>query len=365
VEILATGGELKNTFCFARGNQAFVSHHIGDLENLETLESFEKGIDHFRKIFYLDPQVVAYDMHPRYLSTQYALRYPAEMRFPVQHHHAHIVSVMAENNVEGPVIGVAWDGTGFGDDGHLWGSEFLVCTSEEYRRCGHLRYIPMPGGERAVREPWRMAAAYLDDALGPAMWELRIPFIEILREGNWQVLAAAVKKGIGSPLTSGAGRLFDAVSALAGICRTANYEGQAAIELETTACEEPAGPYAFDILDGDGFLIDARPVIRDVVRDLEGGVPVPVISRKFHETASDMIVEGALRVRAGEGLSTVALSGGVFQNVTLLESVINKLRRRGFTVVTHGRVPPNDGGISLGQAVVASARWKQCALGSR
>jgi hydrogenase maturation protein HypF len=355
LDVLACGAELKNTFCITHGDLAFVSHHIGDLENLETLESFTRGVEHYKQLFNLSPSVVAYDLHPEYLSTKYALALDDELvKIGVQHHHAHVASCMADNRAEGEVIGVAMDGLGFGTDGRLWGGEFLVASFARAERVAHLEYVPLPGGAKAIREPWRMAAIYLDRAVGGDLANLPIPFAHDLDRGVWTTLRRMAETGTNSPETSSMGRLFDAVSSLLGLRRTVRYEGQAAIELEQIA--DPSVTSAYDFaFSADGSIIKADVVLRRIVEDLVDRVPLPVISARFHCGVANLITTVAERVRDERRLGRVALSGGVFQNLFLLERTCGALAARGFDVLTHSRVPPNDGGISLGQAAVAHA----------
>jgi hydrogenase maturation protein HypF len=360
--ILACGGELKNTFCLTRGQYAFMSHHIGDLENLETLTSFEEGIQHFKKLFYVEPKAVAYDLHPDYLSTQYALSIPDIPKIGVQHHHAHIVSVMAENGVEGDVIGVALDGTGFGLDGTVWGGEFIKANLRDFDRLAHLKKVPMPGSSMAIKEPWRMALVYLSEAFGDQVMELKIDLTKRIDSQKWDILKRAIKQKVNSPLTSSMGRLFDAISSLLSIRDEVHYEGQAAIELEMIADQGVKEGYRFQN-HGDEvpMVIDPAEMIRGIVRDLIDRVPSSRISGKFHQTISRMIIETCQTIRSEEALNRVVLSGGVFQNIFLLSLVTEGLKRSGFDVYTHHLVPPNDGGISLGQAVIAHMRLSQCA----
>jgi len=346
--VLACGAELKNTFCLAQGRHAFVSHHIGDLENAETLRSFTEGIEHFRRLFDIDPEVVAHDLHPEYLSTKYAM----ELGLPlegVQHHHAHIASCLADNGVAAPVIGVAFDGTGYGTDGTIWGGEFLAAGLTAFERGGHLAPVPMPGGAAAIRQPWRMAAAYVEDA-------------EVARRhpDQWSAVLAMAAKGINSPLTSSAGRLFDAAAAILGVRDVINYEGQAAVELEQLADPGEAGVYPARIEGGVEagvpFTIRGSDLLHAVIEDRTDGVPAPVIAARFHHGVAALIEAGCLLMRERHGLGTVALSGGVFQNLLLLNVTVARLEARGFRVLLHSRVPCNDGGISLGQAVIAASR---------
>ncbi|MFF0371901.1 carbamoyltransferase HypF [Micromonospora sp. NPDC005087] len=351
--VLACGAELKNTFCVAKGRRAFVSHHIGDLENYETLRAFTDGIAHFTRLFDVRPAVVAHDLHPEYLSTKYALRRDDVELLGVQHHHAHIASCLADNGDPGPVIGVAFDGLGYGPDGTLWGGELFVADLTGFERVGHLGALPMPGGAAAVREPWRMAAAYLDEIYGDA-----VPELPVLRrhERQWPAVVALARTGTNSPRTSSAGRLFDAVSALLGLHDRVTYEGQAAIALEQRAHRDERGGYPVEAGGPVPLLEAGRGLVRCVVDDLLAGVDPGRIAARFHHGLADAVVRSAGAVRENTGLTTVALSGGVFQNVLLLDLVVSGLERDGFRVLVHSRVPPNDGGISLGQAVLAAAR---------
>jgi hydrogenase maturation protein HypF len=352
--ILACGGELKNTFCLTRGQYAFMSHHVGDLENLETLNSFEEGIDHFKRLFYIEPKAVTYDLHPNYLSTQYALSIPDIPKIGVQHHHAHIVSAMAENGLEGDVIGVALDGTGFGLDHTIWGGEWIKANLEDFARLAHLKKVPMPGGSMAIKEPWRMAMVYLSRAFGNETTKLKIDLMKRIDFQKWDILKRAIEKKINTPWTSSTGRLFDAISSLLSIRDEVHYEGQAAIELEMIADQEVKEEYPFNIhKDEKPTVVDPTETIRGAVRDLIDRVPPAKISGKFHRTIARLIVETCETIRSNEKLNRVVLSGGVFQNIFLLSLVTEGLKGSGFDVYTHHVVPTNDGGISLGQAVIA------------
>ncbi|MDT7543420.1 MAG: hydrogenase maturation protein HypF [Acidobacteriota bacterium] len=353
-EILACGAELKNTFCLARDRHAFVSHHIGDLENLETLRSFEQGIEHYKRLFHLHPEVIAYDLHPEYLSTKYALALDeGQTKIGVQHHHAHIASCMADNQIEGEVIGVAMDGLGFGTDGRMWGGEFFVADFLEAERIAHLDYIPMAGGARAIREPWRMAASYLYRTFGDNFLNLNLPFVRDMDRKAWTTLRRMIATQTNSPETSSMGRLFDAVSSLLGLRNVVNYEGQAAIELEMIVDHTCTQGYEFEL---DAGVIKAESVIRRAVEDLLDRRSPQEVSAKFHLGVVQLIGTIARRARDERRLNRVVLSGGVFQNMFLLERVCRLLKGDNFEVFTHSRVPTNDGGISLGQAVVAGAR---------
>ncbi|HYB15331.1 MAG TPA: carbamoyltransferase HypF [Streptosporangiaceae bacterium] len=357
--VLACGAELKNTFCLAKEGRAFVSHHIGDLENAETLRSFTEGIEHFRRLFDIKPQVVAHDLHPEYLSTKYALELAEVGLEPVQHHHAHVASCLADNGADGPVIGVAFDGTGYGADGTIWGGEFLVAGLASYERGGHLAPVPMPGGAAAIRQPWRMAAAYLD-AVGHGAAADRL---DVMRrnQARWPAVVAMAGRGVNSPLTSSAGRLFDAAASILGVRDAINYEGQAAIELEQLADPGETGAYPAGIEEGHPFRVRGGDLVYAVVDDLAAGVPRGVIAARFHHGVAALIEAGCLLLRERTGLGTVALSGGVFQNTLLLNRTVGGLEARGFSVLVHSRVPCNDGGISLGQAVIAAARDRRAA----
>jgi len=354
-EILACGAELKNTFCFARGRDAFLSHHIGDLENLETLQSFQKGIDHFKRLFGLRPAVIAHDLHPDYISTKYAVALDDELtKVGVQHHHAHIASCMVDNRIEGEVIGVAMDGLGFGEDGRFWGGEFFIADFARAERVAHLDYVPMPGGTKAIREPWRMAAIYLHRAFGDDFLDLKLPFVKRLDKRAWATLRKVAASGVNSPETSSMGRLFDAVASLVGLRDTINYEGQAAVELEAIADRNLTQGYEFE-LTSEG-VIKAEQVILRAAEDLLADVSPQAVSARFHLGVAGMIVSIALRLRVERRLNRVVLSGGVFQNMYLLAEVCRSLELNGFDVFTHRRTPANDGGVSLGQAAVANAR---------
>ena len=354
-EILACGAELKNTFCFARGRDAFLSHHIGDLENLETLHAFQTGIEHFKRLFDLRPEVIAHDLHPDYISTKYALALDDELaKIGVQHHHAHIASCMVDNRIEGEVIGVAMDGLGFGEDGRFWGGEFFIADFARAERVAHLDYVPMPGGAKAIREPWRMAAVYLHRAFGDDFLDLKLPFVKCLDKRAWATLRKMAASGVNSPETSSLGRLFDAVASLVGLRSVVNHEGQAAVELEAIADRSLTQGYEFDIT-GAG-VIKAETLISNAVEDMLAGVSPQAVSAKFHLGVAGLIVSIARRLRDGRRLSRVVLSGGVFQNMYLLAKVCRSLESDGFDVFTHRRTPANDGGVSLGQAAVANAR---------
>lgn len=356
--VLACGGELKNTFCVAKDRLAFLSPHIGDLENYETLQAFTEGIEHLCRLFGVRPEVVAYDPHPEYLSTKYALERTDLRPVPVWHHHAHIASCLADNDAVGPVIGVAFDGTGLGPDGTLWGGELLLADLRGFERVGHLEPVPLPGGATAIRQPWRMAVAYLHAAYdGDPPGDLAV----VERHGErWAQVTALLRSDVNRLLTSSAGRLFDAVAALAGVRDVVLYEGQAAIELEQRVAPDERGAYPMGLAEGPPFQLCGADLVRAAAEDLRAGADASVVAARFHRGLADGIVTACRRLREVSGLGTVALSGGVFQNMTLLRLVVSGLEAQGFRVLVHSRVPANDGGLCLGQAVVAAAGDAPC-----
>ncbi len=375
--ILAVGAELKSTFCVTNQKYAFMSHHIGDLSNFETLQSFEQGIEHFEKLFRVKPEAIAYDLHPNYLSTRYALErierenlvessssrrieHSVVKTFPIQHHHAHIASVMAENGLDGSkkVIGVAFDGTGYGEDGNIWGGEFLIADYAGYERVAHLPYFPLAGGDAATKRPSRTALGLLW-ALGIEWDETFAPTQDLCSEER-MALRVQLEKKINTPMTSSMGRFFDAVAALAGVRQRINYEGQAAIEFEALALrgaegavDDEVGHYAFS---GKQAKIHVRRGILSLLEDVENNVAIPIISAKFHKGIAQMVLEICISQREKSGLNTVALSGGVWQNMLLLRRTMKALEDEKFEILIHKEVPTNDGGLALGQAVIAA--WK-------
>jgi hydrogenase maturation protein HypF len=353
-EILACGAELKNTFCLTKEHHAFLSQHIGDLENYETLVFFEQTLDRMKDLFRITPTAVAYDLHPMYLSTKLALEMTGVDKIGVQHHHAHIASCMAENGIAAKVIGVAFDGTGYGTDGKIWGGEFLVADFAGFERRAHFRYIPLAGGDTAVREPWRIALSYLVDTFGTQADSLDLPLWRRVPAKKLSAVRTMIERGINTVPTSACGRLFDAVASIVGLRDDVNFEAQAAIELEMIAAQGVDASYPFEITAGDPWQIDVRPAIQAIVRDVLAGKPVSWIAAAFHNTVAAIVREVCRRVRSAEAISRVCLSGGTFQNVYLLERAVSGLRADGFEVFLHAKVPPNDGGISLGQAVIAN-----------
>ncbi|HEX2729055.1 MAG TPA: hypothetical protein VHM16_04825, partial [Rubrobacteraceae bacterium] len=365
---LACGGELKNTFCLARDRHAFVSHHIGDMENYETLRSFLEGVEHYCRLFDVRPELVAYDLHPEYLSTKYA-RELEEAGLPavgVQHHHAHVASCLADN--ERPAgeraIGVALDGTGYGTDGAVWGGEFFEGSLEGgFKRRAHLEYAPLPGGSAAIKQPWRMALAQLIAIYGEE-GTLKLPLAVVREAGERDVrlVARLVQHRLNTPPTSSAGRLFDTVAALVGVPGSgrATYEGQAAIELELAADGPTDRAYPFRLRpEGDGWTCETGGVIRGAVEDLIDGRLRSVVSSKFHRTMAEMVAAVCEAVREVDGTSAVALSGGTFQNMLLLTQTVDLLEEKNFMVYRHQRVPANDGGLALGQAVLADKVFRE------
>jgi hydrogenase maturation protein HypF len=354
-EILACGAELKNTFCLTKEQHAFLSQHMGDLEYYETLVFFEETLERMKKLFRIAPRAVAYDLHPLYLSTKLALRMTGVEKIGVQHHHAHIASCMVENAIEEKIIGVAFDGTGYGTDGKIWGGEFLIADFRGFERRAHFRYVPLAGGDTAVREPWRIGLSYLRDTFGAQAAELDLPLWRRVAPKKLAAVRSMIERGVNSIDTSACGRLFDAVASIAGVRDQVNFEAQAAIELEMIAAPDVNASYPYDVSGDDPWQIDMRPAIEAIVRDVLAARPGGYISAAFHNTVAEIIVDVCRRLRARERIARVCLSGGTFQNVYLLERAVAGLRAQGFEVFLHAQVPPNDGGIALGQAVIANA----------
>ena len=351
-EVLACGAELKNTFCLTKGRYAVLSQHIGDLENLETLEFFQETLEQMKKLFRAEPRLVVHDLHPNYLTTRFARELQGLEKVGVQHHHAHIAACMAENGVREDVIGVAFDGTGYGIDGQIWGGEFLIADLDGFERRAHLRYVPLPGGDQAIREPWRMALSYLIDTFGAQYADADLPLWTAVRGPRLDVVRTMIQRGLNTVQTSSGGRLFDAVASIIGLRHEVNFEGQAAIQLESVARGGCDDRYPFELLNSEPWQIDMRPAIREIVSDVCRATPVNVISARFHNTLAAVIVETCLRLRGSDRLNRVCLSGGTFQNLFLLGRVVAGLRAKGFEIFLHSAVPPNDGGVSLGQAVI-------------
>jgi hydrogenase maturation protein HypF len=352
--VLAFGAELKNTFCLTKDSNAILSQHIGDLQNYETMQFFEETLAKMKRLFRVIPEAVAYDLHPHYMSTRMALACGIERKIGVQHHHAHIASCMAENHLSGDVIGVAFDGTGYGLDGKIWGGEFLTANLVDFTRQAHFRYVALPGGDAAVRQPWRMALSYLRDAFGSQIPELAC--LQSVPAKRLEIVSTMIESGLQTVETSSCGRLFDAVAAMIGLCLEVSFEGQAAMALESIAFPGVTARYRFLIGEGEPMTVDFRPVIRSIVDDLSCGIAAGEISARFHNTLSAVIVETCCRIRDNTGLDRACLSGGTFQNMALLHPTVVELRGKGFQVFLQSLVPANDGGISLGQAAIACDR---------
>jgi hydrogenase maturation protein HypF len=344
--VLACGAELKSTFCVARGRRAWVSHHIGDLKNVETLGSFAEGVVHFQTLFAVTPEVVVHDLHPDYLSTTYALSRDGVEHVAVQHHHAHLAACLAEHGETGPAVGAIFDGTGLGTDGTVWGGEILVGGLSGFQRAGHLWPVPLPGGDRAAHEPWRMACAWRMVAGGDAR---PLPGVD---PDRWRTVARMAETGTASPVTTSVGRLFDAVAALCGLRLEVSYEGQAAMELEAACDGAERGAYPLESVAG---VLDPREAILAVDRDVARGLPAGVVATRFHHGLADATARACADLAADRGLDAVVLSGGSFQNRRLLERTSERLAAAGLRVLVPERLPPNDGGIAFGQAAVAAA----------
>ena len=349
---LAVGGELKNTFCLTRDRYAFLSQHIGDMENVEVYESFEQNVEHLSRLFRVQPEILAYDMHPGYFTTAYAQRSTLNVqRIPIQHHHAHIASCMADNKLNNrTLIGLSFDGTGYGTDGAIWGGEVLLASYADFERVAHLEYLPLPGGDSATRNPWRIAVGYAE-SLGLDIAGL--PFLESIDSHAVDIVRKQVQKKLNTPLTSSMGRLFDAVASLIGIRNQVTYEAQAAIEMEVLSKEfiGEANAYPFEIQDG---VMLVGEMFKHIIQDVKSNQAVGLIGARFHRTVCAMAVEVSREVRQKTKINEVALSGGVWQNQALLELTRADLLRENFIVYTHQQTPANDGGLALGQAVIAN-----------
>ena len=363
-EILGCGGELKNTFTLAKGHYAIISQHIGDLQNYEAVEFFKETLKNLKNSFRVEPTIIAHDMHPNYWTTKLAkeliTHHSSLTTVPVQHHHAHIVSCMAENHIKEKVIGIAWDGTGYGIDGAIWGGEFLISDYKGFERACHFRYVPLPGGDKAIKEPYRIALSHLYDAYGMDFLKLNIPFIKQIKDKT-KIILKMIDNRINTVMTSSTGRLFDAVSSIINEIDTVTFEGEAAVKLEMMADKSITDTYKTQKPEARSqkpeypIVIDTRSLIRQIVNDLLNGVDRSVISAKFHNALAEIIFEVCRRIKSNTGINRVALSGGCFQNIFLLDRTIERLDS-GFKVFIHKDVPTNDGGISLGQAIVAATK---------
>ncbi len=349
--LLGTGAEQKNAFCVAKDDRAWCSHHIGDVKNFETLTSLRDGVAHFEALFEVSPEVVAHDLHPDYLSTRYAQEREGVELIGVQHHHAHFAATLAEHGESGPAVGAIYDGTGYGADGTIWGGEILTGGLAQFERAGRIAGVWMPGGEGAIREPWRMACSWLTQMNQP----LPAAF-EPIAQQRWNMVARMVLKGVGCTSTSSAGRLFDAVAAMCGVRLEVSYEGQAAIEFEALAEPGAAEPYPFVLQPLPPAVLNPKPAILAVLADLEAGVPVPAISARFHAGFAAVTVQACALAAERAGVDLAVLSGGVFQNRLLLELTCAGLESAGLRVLVPERLPPNDGQIAFGQVAVAAAQ---------
>jgi hydrogenase maturation protein HypF len=364
--ILAVGGELKNTVCVIRGREAFLSQHVGDLENLQSCGFFQEAVEHLQRILEVQPKIIAYDLHPDYFSTRWALERQDVQLIGVQHHHAHVAACMAENHLDGRVIGIALDGTGYGTDGAIWGGEVLLADYLNFERAAHLQYFPLPGGTVAIHEPWRIALGLLCRDFAN-----QLPLAESLLSADIEprkrsVVLQMIERSVNTPMTSSCGRLFDAIAALIGIRSTVNYEAQAAIELEMAARDSTdQGSYTFDLLQKEsGWQIGTRSLFESILQDMRNQVHASDMSRRFHNGLAAVFAKAAESIRGSSALNRVCLSGGCFQNALLFEAIHGLLRQKGFEVYYHSEVPTGDGGISLGQALVASHRAHLQSLGN-
>lgn len=348
--VLGMGGEMKNTFCLLRDTRAFMSQHLGEMTYLEGIEYFRTTLEKMEELFNIRPRIIAYDPHPGYRISALVGELSCEVTVPVQHHHAHMASCMAENGLEREVVGIVCDGTGYGADGCIWGCEILTGDYTHFERNYHLGYLPMPGGEEAVKKTWRMAVSYLYQYLGPGGLEPALGLFPGLAD-EIMFTARMIENNYNSPLTSSCGRLFDAVAALLGVCLENTYEGQAAVELGELVNPAYKGCYPFSI---EGVEINPGPMLEEICRHLRAGAGPAEIATRFHNTLAAMLIEAAARAGEQRGLDKVVLSGGSFQNKYLLSVVIQGLGDRGFQVYRHRQVPPGDGGISLGQAVIGA-----------
>ena len=350
-ETFAYGSHMKNTFCISKGEHAFLSQHMGDIDSLEAYENYELIADHFKGLYNINPKIVAFDLHPDFLLSKFANEENCD-KVAVQHHHAHIVSCMAENKIDKKIIGLAFDGTGLGTDNKIWGGEFLICDYENFERVGHLNYVKMPGGEVAVKEPWRMGISYLFKAMAE---NIDTSIIKDIPEKSISTIISMIKKNINSIETSSMGRLFDAVAAIIGLKNRISYEGEAAINLEAISCTNEDGKYTYriDVVE-EKFIINTNDIIKEIMNDIKDKIQINVIAKRFHNTVIDFSIQMCILIRDKYEINAVGLSGGVFQNRIIFEGIYNKLIQCGFEVYTHSDIPCNDGGIALGQLVIAN-----------
>lgn len=377
--ILACGSHLKNTFAISKNENIVVSPYIGDMESMETYVNFEKNVEHIRGIYNIRPKIIAYDMHPNYWCREYVEKQNA-INIAVQHHHAHIVSCMVENNIKEKVIGIAYDGVGYGTDGQIWGGEFITCDYKAFERIAHLKYVSMPGGDSATKEPWKMAASYIyeayknstsralisnEDSLITKNCVEDINIIQgnipkVLKDNNIKSIIGMIKNNVNSPKCSSMGRLFDGVSGMLGFLGKVTFEGEAAILLENMANENEKGSYDYEIkCQDEGYIINTSKIIRGIINDINSGVNHGIISKRFHNTVIDFTVKMCSILREALNINKVVLSGGVFQNEIILKGIYVELSYKGFEVYTHKSIPCNDSGICLGQIVIANAKFKE------
>jgi len=350
--IIAFGAELTNCFCVGKGQKAFLSQHIGDLQGLETIQFYENTLKQFISLFRVKPELLAVDMHPEYISTKAGMKYGNFPVVAVQHHHAHIASCMAEHMLDEKVIGVALDGTGYGTDGHIWGSEFLLCDLNDFERITHFDYIPLPGGDSAAEEPWRTAVSFLYKVYGKEFISLGLPFLNHLDPDKIALIIQMIDKKVNCPLSSGAGRLFDCVASLLDLVQVATFQAEGPMRLEAIVRTNCTESYAFECEETIQFGL----TIQGITDDIRRGTDTSIIATKFHNTIILAIFETVKSIRFKEGINKVVLSGGVFQNKYLLEGTTQVLLKNNFEVYSHATVPSNDGGIALGQLAVASKR---------
>lgn len=352
--ILACGADLKGAFAFAQDRRAFLFDGFGDLSDLDNFTAYEDAVKRYERKLCIKPKIIACDLHPDYFSSHFAENYTLFAKrytlIKIQHHEAHVASAVVDNSGKGGCLGVAFDGTGFGSDGNIWGGEFFIGSPKKFKRVGHLEYVPMPGQEQCIKEPWRMAAVYLYKTFGD-----NFP----TGKKRWRILKQMIDKKLNSPLTSSAGRLFDAVGSIILAKDRAEYEAALPIEMERLAEKSCEDAYDFDIeSDGDTFIISAKKIIRRVMKDVSEGVDKGIISARFHNTVADMIVRMAAKLRKKFGINKVALSGGVFQNKFLTARAVGMLEEDGFGVYAHSNIPVNDSGIPIGQIAIANAKIK-------
>ncbi len=349
--IFAAGAELVNCFCIGKKNQAILSQHIGDIKNYKTYEFYTESIDRFTNIFRLNIDTVVYDLHQDYFSTKYAIE-TGKHAVEVQHHHAHIASCMAEHNLDEDVIGVALDGTGLGTDGTIWGGEFFIANLNDFERYSHFDYIPLPGGDKVTKEPWRVGVSYLYQVYGKDFKDMNLPFLKDVHVDHLEIVMMAIDKKINCPQSSSAGRLFDAVSAITGICSVSHFHAEAPMRLEAAIIEDTDASYEFEV----GESISFHKTIKGVVEDLTNKIDVSQIASKFHNTIINCIFAVAKKIREERKLNKVVMSGGSFQNAYILKKTEQLLERNGFEVYAHKKVPTNDAGIALGQLAIAAKR---------